>query len=246
MHSHIKFAPPTDEELALLRRRLAMPYRLPAGVDPRLHMLRASPLLPPRRLLCLDVGNRYIGVSLSDRDNTVAVPLTTVYRKEDVALKSTPSRPISPHSHHIDTTTVRKHFDLRTRSAGKVVQRPIALVHAEVRDLLLEYECVGLVVGMPLTLKYRMDVQCTHTIDFVQGLQKYLIAAASESTPATLGRRFILPALFWWDERFSSADAKQQLSARGFSGRQLAVQTDSVASASILQGFLDRMNLKLA
>lgn len=213
------------------------------------------------RILCLDVGDRYVGVALSEMSNRIARPLTTIYRREDVARPESLSKPTSPNSYHSKKYDgPRKQTDLRTRhSSGVVVQRPIKKVMAELKELVIEHHCVAIVVGMPLTLQFKMDIQCTKTIEFVQQIRhafaqteqnkQHRPASPSASDTSiknkntTPAKPFVQPMFLWWDERLSSSDARNQLSARGLTGRKLAVSTDSFAAATILQEFLNRLHL---
>ena len=139
--------------------------------------------------------------------------------------------------------------------------RPISDVAAELRDLLRLHRCVGVVVGMPLTMAFGLDEQCTKTIEFVRQLQRALAspltdsaAAANATAAAPRGKSpappvlppFQAPDWFFWDERLTSADARHQLEhgagVRAHS-RAMAQSTDPLAAAIILQEFLDRMHL---
>jgi hypothetical protein len=66
------------------------------------------------------------------------------------------------------------------------------------------------------------------------------MAASGAGSPA-----FEQPWWCYWDERLSSVDARQQLSAAGVRShsRSMAQQTDSMAAAIVLQEFLERIHL---
>lgn len=162
----LHFAPPTPEQLHALRLRLSGPSARSASV-PR---GRSSLLLPPR-VLCLDVGDRYIGVALSSEDNECAHPLLTMHRKE-IAATPDKQQPVSVHSHHT-AHRVKTHVDLRGPAASSrrsLVPRPLSLLAAELRSLIDRHHCVSVVVGLPLTLEYTLDAQCVKTMQFVQDM----------------------------------------------------------------------------
>lgn len=160
------FAPPTPEQLHALRLRLSGPSARSASV-PR---GRSSLLLLPPRVLCLDVGDRYIGVALSSEDNECAHPLLTMQRKEIAATHDKQQQPISVHSHHT-AHRAKTHVDLRGPAASSrrsLVPRPQSLLAAELRSLIDRHHCVAVLVGLPLTLEYTLDAQCVKTMQFVQ------------------------------------------------------------------------------
>lgn len=270
------FCPPTPEHLAALLHRLTLPYEVPAScvgaaasASSLVSLRRFARLTgePSTRVLCLDVGDRYVGVAVSDMENRVARALTTVYRKEDVAPAFDPNakanaRVLSEHSHHLVRAPKPKRVDLRTRHSGMVAPRAVDTVAAEIRDLLVGHRCVAMVVGMPVTMRGKMDGQCTKTMAFVRDMQRCFdqmeddetaqtnrtknkpTNAKQSSLPSSDRPAFLVPAIFWWDERLSSSEAKARLGAHGLTGRKLAVRTDSFAAATILQEFLDRMHLR--
>ena len=252
------YTPPSDRDLADLRFRLKHPYHLTRESIVAASSGASSAI--GSRLICLDVGDRYVGIAFSDLDNQVARPLTTIYRKEDVKVTNS-KQPISPHSHH--ATSQRRHTDLRTNHVGsnhRVAVRPVNVVLEEFRQLFFQYQCVGVVVGMPLNLQFKIESQCTKTIQFVDQLKEYLNkhqrspiklpskskSSPSASSPSVLSSSipFVVPSFYWWDERLSSSDARHQLSSQGLKGRQLAKQLDAHAAANILQEFIHRMNIK--
>ena len=144
--------------------------------------------------------------------------------------------------------------------------RDPSVVGRDVAALLRRYRCVGLVLGWPITLNGQMTVQSFKTDHFaqqlfielrkLQGLTEELpmpagfdtaaAAAVSPSprkaTAAPLPPPFVVPELFWWDERLSSQDAQAQLEVHKIGARELARQKDSFAAATILQEFLQRMH----
>lgn len=119
-------------------------------------------------------------MAISDLGHTRALPLTTVFRRHNITLPShsyayayaasnSPNAPVLP-----KRRLRLAHSDLRSRRSGPVRSRPPQLVYAELRSLLHKHQCVGLVVGMPLTLAFHMGSQCDKTVRFIQGLLHFL------------------------------------------------------------------------
>lgn len=130
------------------------------------------------RFLGLDIGERRIGVAVSDELGTIASPVGMIRRDSDVA--------------------------------------------AEVRDLIVEYDVVRVVAGLPIGLSGREGPQAQAVRAFVEDL-----AAALE-----------VPVEFY-DERLSTAVAERSLIAGGTRRAKRREKVDAVAAAVILQGYLD-------
>jgi len=130
------------------------------------------------RFLGLDIGERRIGVAVSDELGTIASPVGMIRRDSDVA--------------------------------------------AEVRDLIVEYDVVRVVAGLPIGLSGREGPQAQAVRAFVDDL-----AAALE-----------VPVEFY-DERLSTAVAERSLIAGGTRRAKRREKVDAVAAAVILQGYLD-------
>lgn len=131
------------------------------------------------RWLGLDIGERRIGVALSDDTRTLARPLLTLTRasrREDFA-------------------------------------RLQALCHAHQIDLI--------VAGLPKTLRNEEGPQARRVRRYAEAL----------------GAAIHLPIDFW-DERFSSVDAQDRLTAAGRKTRAKG-DIDSAAAAIILQEYID-------
>jgi len=270
-HSRYGFAPPTSAQLLSLRQRLRLPYAAPGNVSARAR----SSLDPtqPCHVLALDVGDRYVGVAVSDATNARAIPLTTIYRKENVsgdAVHQQLQQLQQSRRHH--STHPFSHADMRTRDArGQLRVRPAAGVAADLIRLLIQHQCVAIVVGMPLSLEFEVEVQCQKTILFMQEMQREWttwmnvnkqqmqpststhprasknVAASSPSASTTASlpasaSSFVPPAILWWDERLSSVDARQTMTRHGVKASKQAKQLDRWAAAIILQELLDRMN----
>jgi RNase H-fold protein (predicted Holliday junction resolvase) len=295
----LHYAPPTNEQLLQLRQRLLMPYVLPPNYAAAASAATTGAARLPRpstecSVLSLDVGDRFVGVAVSEARMSVpavaatavgggwkgdalllprrAEPLQSLQRLELVARGG--PLPTSPHSHHQRShhSSNNKKTDLRgpSSSARRVLKpRSPAVLAAELCALLVRHRSVAVVVGMPLTLAHELDEQCDKTIEFVQQMQMELAKfdapiAAGAATSRPSGSRssitataaaktasgagaaaFEQPWWCYWDERLSSVDARQQLSAAGVRAhsRSMAQQTDSMAAAIVLQEFLERIHL---
>jgi len=263
----LQYAPPTNEQFLQIRQRLMQPYIVPSAAKKSTGA--AGAVSTECSVLALDVGDRYVGVAVSERRLPAALSglagggwvgsalprraelLPSLQRKELVA--SGAVLPTSPHSHHRVNT--RKHTDLRgaAPSARRSLKpRSADALATELRALLQEHRSVAIVVGMPLTLAHTLDEQCTKTLAFVEQMQ-HALAKLGASSPASRPRTgsslplpaFQPPAWCFWDERLTSVEARQQLSSAGVRAhsRAMAEQTDSMAAAVILQEFLERMHL---
>jgi putative holliday junction resolvase len=128
----------------------------------------------------LDIGEKRIGVALSDATGTVATPLMVI-----------PA--------------------VGARGDAKELVR-----------LVEDYEVDRIVVGLPLSL------------DGTEGPQAARVRSVVGRLPELLG----IP-LDFFDERYSSAEAKRTLMLGGLSSRQQRGALDSVAAAVFLQSYLD-------
>ncbi len=128
----------------------------------------------------LDIGEKRIGVALSDVTGKVASPLAIL----DAA---------------------------RVRGDSKELLR-----------LIDDYEVETVVVGLPLSL------------DGTEGPQARHVRTAAHRLA------MVIPVpLVYYDERYSSVEAKQTLARDGISSRQQRGAVDSVAAAVFLQDYLD-------
>jgi putative Holliday junction resolvase len=130
--------------------------------------------------MALDIGERRIGVALSDPSQTVASPLAV-----------------------LDAMRIRKD-------------------PAELTRLIEDYDVCRVVVGLPLSLDGSEGPQAGHV-------------------RATVGRlaQFLPPNIEYFDERYSSSEAKRALTGSGVSAREQRGMVDSIAAALFLQGYLD-------
>jgi putative Holliday junction resolvase len=94
--------------------------------------------------------------------------------------------------------------------------------HGELSRLVDEYEGVGVIVGLPLSLSAQIGPAAAAVIEEAKELQEYL------GVPVTTH-----------DERFTTVSATSSLVAAGRRGRKQRAVVDQVAAAVILQSWLD-------
>lgn len=92
-------------------------------------------------------------------------------------------------------------------------------------EIFLKYSPEMIVCGMPLTMDGKIKKQAKKTLAFLQKLKKIT------TIPIAL-----------WDERLSTKEAERVLEGLSKDKRKRVI--DKLASQLILQGFLDRRNLK--
>lgn len=130
------------------------------------------------RMLGLDIGERRIGIAVSDEMGMIASPVGLIQRAGDVA--------------------------------------------SELRALILQYNAVRLVAGLPVGLNGREGLQAALVREFTDAL------AAEIDVP-----------LDYWDERLSTTVAERSLIAGGTKRNARKQKIDAVAAAVILQSYLD-------
>ena len=135
------------------------------------------------RFLCLDIGDKRIGIAVSDPFNTYALPVTTYNRKN---LKT-------------DLSNIVKFFKEKCATA--------------------------LVCGLPVNFDGTPSIQTQKAQFFIEKLQQELNAK-----------------IFTVDERCTSVEAEETLISQGKSREERKLYVDSLAAASILEGFLTDYN----
>ena len=141
------------------------------------------------RILGLDVGNKTVGVAVSDPLGVIATGVTTISR-----------------------VGIRK-------DAGKVI------------DLIKQYDCSTVVIGLPLNLDGSDSVQTQKVRDFKNMLDNKLRSSGPLSKVKTE----------WQDERYSTLEAEEVLIAADMSREDRKRIIDRQAAIVILQRYLDRM-----
>ena len=135
------------------------------------------------RFLCLDIGDKRIGVAVSDPFNTYALPVETYVRK-----------------------------NLRT---------DLEKMGVYVKDK----SVTALVCGLPVNFDGTSSIQTQKALFFIEKLKE------------TLGLE-----VFTVDERCSTCEAEETLISQGKDRKERKQFVDSLAAATILQGFLNDKN----
>ncbi len=130
--------------------------------------------------MCLDIGDKRIGIAVSDPFNSYALPVETYVRKNLNA-------------------------DLR-----------------KIACLVKEKSVTALVCGLPVNFDGSRSVQTDKAEFFIEKLKNTLNIAVHTA-----------------DERCTSAEAEDTLKAQGKSIKESKAFVDSLAAASILDGFLN-------
>ena len=137
------------------------------------------------RFLCLDIGDKRIGVAVSDPFNSYALPVETYYRK-----------------------------NLKT-DLSKVV------------GYIKDKGATALVCGLPVNFDGTPSIQTNKALFFIERI-----------------REQVTVEVFTVDERCSTCEAEEKLIEQGKSREERKQFVDSLAAATILQGFLNDKNKK--
>ncbi len=137
------------------------------------------------RFLCLDIGNKRIGIAVSDPFNSYSLPVETYNRKN---LKT----------------------DLE-----------------KIESLVKEKGATALVCGLPVNFDGTPSIQTERAKFFIDRLKEKLNVE-----------------IFEVDERCTTCEAEDTLIEQGKSREERKKFVDSLAAASILQGFLNDKNKK--
>lgn len=137
------------------------------------------------RFLCLDIGDKRIGVAVSDPFNSYSLPVTTYNRK-----------------------------NLRTDLDG-------------IEKIIKEKGATALVCGLPVNFDGTPSVQTNKALFFIEKLKERVSVE-----------------VFTVDERCTTCEAEETLIEQGKSREERKKFVDSLAAASILQGFLNDKNKK--
>lgn len=210
---------------------------------------------PSPRLLGLDIGDRFIGISVTNNNNTEAEPLTMIERKQGKIY--TPE-------------LIKKLGENVYRKAPTVV--PMTDIINQINQILIKYQIIGVIVGLPLTkTAAKLDEQCIKNNQFLndllQGLYTVKGGKMTEKLPELTEqeRKFLtycaypgstklpslqlpnnqfLPSFHYIDERYTTQDASTLLRMQGVKANsvQEKKQLDTVCATLILQQFLDQMS----
>ena len=133
--------------------------------------------------MCLDIGDKRIGIAVSDPFNSYSLPVETYHRKN---LKT----------------------DL-----------------AKIQGYVVEKGATALVCGLPVNFDGSPSIQTQKAEFFIQKLKELLNVE-----------------IFTVDERCSTCEAEDTLISQGKSREERKQFVDSLAAATILQGFLNDKN----
>ena len=136
--------------------------------------------------MCLDIGNKRIGVAVSDPFNSYSLPVETYHRKN---LKT----------------------DLQ-KIAGYVKEKCVTAI----------------VCGLPVNFDGTPSIQTERALYFIDRLKETVSVE-----------------VFTVDERCTTCEAEEVLISQGKSREERKGLVDSLAAASILQGFLNEKNKKV-
>ena len=140
------------------------------------------------KIIALDVGDKTIGIALSDDLLITAQGLTTIER-----------------------VGIRK-------DAGRIM------------DLIREYGCDTVVIGLPKNLNGTNSIQTDKVYEFKTMLENKMRSAGMQEIP-----------LIFQDERFTTLIAERVLIEADVSRKKRKDVIDKQAAVLILQGYLDRM-----
>ena len=138
-----------------------------------------------KRAIAFDIGNKRIGVAVSDPFNSYSLPVTTYNRK-----------------------------NLRTDLDG-------------IEKIIKEKGATALVCGLPVNFDGTPSVQTNKALFFIEKLKERVSVE-----------------VFTVDERCTTCEAEETLIEQGKSREERKKFVDSLAAASILQGFLNDKNKK--
>lgn len=144
------------------------------------------------KIIALDVGDKTIGVALSDDLLITAQGLMTIERVGS------------------------------RKDAGKVM------------DLIKEYKCDTVVIGLPKNLNGTDSIQTEKVYDFRTLLENKMKSSGMKDV-----------SILWQDERFTTQIAEKVLIEADVSRKKRKDVIDKQAAVLILQGYLDRLrNMK--
>lgn len=129
----------------------------------------------------------------------------------------------------VDVGTVRvgvARSDPRGVLASPVATLPRASGVQDVARLVREHDAVGVVVGLPVTLRGREGASAAFARDYAEQLARVISPIPVELV----------------DERLTTVAAERRLAARGVRGRARRAVVDQAAAVEILQHWLDTLH----
>jgi len=190
----------------------------------------------PSRLLGLDIGSRFVGVSISDETCLGSYRLCTLERSQ--LGEKTPWRSpvtgeeVRPVPQRLLKGKKRdpnwKKFSSSLGFTGDGWYRPNVPVPIQkfakpLRTIIKQNNVIGMVVGVPLTLQGTLNPQTPGNMVFINELQQHL--------PSQL-------QIIWWDERMTTVEARELLIEAGVKRDQWKKHEDELAASIILEDFL--------
>lgn len=175
------------------------------------------------RVLGLDLGERRVGVAISDPEGIIASPLKTLELSKNSAARVAPLDFLSssPTSSEADPKVVpipSKALPFPPE-ASLPLTSPLA---TKVAELVRQYKVEGVVVGLPLSLDGTAGVAAQQATQQAKDLQ------------SALGIQ-----VFTHDERMTTVIAEDILRRGGVKGQKRKGVVDKIAAAVMLQSWLD-------
>eukprot|EP00471_Norrisiella_sphaerica_P000952 CAMPEP_0184479384 /NCGR_PEP_ID=MMETSP0113_2-20130426/1133_1 /TAXON_ID=91329 /ORGANISM="Norrisiella sphaerica, Strain BC52" /LENGTH=176 /DNA_ID=CAMNT_0026857457 /DNA_START=156 /DNA_END=686 /DNA_ORIENTATION=+ len=168
----------------------------------------------------LDVGDRYVGVAITDGTNQIAEPLKTILRKVE-----RPEYKFKPNRRDSRVPAMRrKRVEGVSNGSRPLTARPVADICQDLKELALENRVAMLVVGLPNLVDGTVTQQSKKTLRFVEELHSDDILRK-------------IP-WYWQNEAYSTFFVRKIREGRSRSSNKVDKDLDARAAARILQSFL--------
>jgi len=183
----------------------------------------------------LDLGTRYIGLSVSDDNFNAALPLEPLSRLNGLkAIEAKQHLRTLMSGESWDKANIDKDFE---RKNGSTFISDEHLIY-QLSKLIYRYNVFGLVIGMPLNLRNELDSLHNYAVEFAAQLHNQL--------KVNFPQRDLSP--LWQDERFTTVTARKRLKEVGIKRSEIGekiyrTMIDSMAAQIILQDFIKHMRL---
>ena len=136
-----------------------------------------------KKIICLDMGKRNVGIAMSDEKKKISIPLKVVSRSKEF--------------------------------------------YSELRNVLIDYNISGILVGIPLNDDETKNKMCQSIIDTSKNLDFFLIE-----------NKIDLP-IFFWDESYTSIQASEITKDLFKNKKKQNKKIDKYAASVILKDFLN-------
>jgi putative transcription antitermination factor YqgF len=185
----------------------------------------------PYTLLGMDVGDTFVGVAASDSSIYESHPLTVVKRRipgpQMLRREFTPMTKATLNKmKHSKKGREKLKEKLDSAYIRPMVHVTLDTVASQIKEIVVAQRAIGIVVGLPLTLQGTFDEQTEATVAFIEEMKR-------------LGA--LPPFIFWWDERYSSMDAREVLTDAGVRKDHHKQFLDKMVARDLLQSFMDHM-----